>query len=199
MSITDYASLMIDTAEYSGRANIAHIFPRLVGMAETKLNRALRVADMETVDTVTIANGDGTLPTDFLEARQVLSPTGTPIRSVSLQQLTNSYRTYPGTPYGYAIVGSTIQVRPKADGDLTLTYYAKIPGLTTANPTNWLLEKAPDVYLYALLAEVAIASMDAGKTQSAMQLMGLALGGLQIEDERRRWGNGQMIVGGQTP
>jgi hypothetical protein len=197
--ISDYASLMIDAAEYAGRANIAHIFPRLLGLAETKLNRVLRVADMMTIGTVTLTDGDGTLPADFLEAYELLSPRGLPLRAVSAQQLTNSYRNLAGTPAGYAIVGSSLNVRPTAGGDVTLTYYAKIPPLTPAAPTNWLLEKAPDVYLYALVAEIAIASRDAAGAQSAMQLMGLAIQGLQIEDERRRWGNAQVVVGGVTP
>lgn len=199
MSISDYASLMVDVAEYSGRQNIAHIFPRLVGMAETKLNRVLRVADMEVTDTISLTDGEGTIPADFLEAREVLNPRGYPIRSISLQQLTRSYRNWSGVPNGYAIVGSTIKVRPETTGDITVTYYGRIPGLTPANPTNWLLEKAPDVYLYALVAEVALASADAAKTQAAMQLMGLAIQGLKIEDERRRFGNAKVVVGGLTP
>lgn len=197
--ITDYVSLMLDAAEYASRTNIAHVFPRYLGMAETKLNRALRVADMEVEGTVTITEGDGTLPTDFLEARQVLSPTGVPLRAMSLQQMVNAYREQSGTPAGYAVVGSTIKVRPKATGDLGVTYFGRLPALTPANPTNWLLSKAPDVYLYAVVAEIAIAAQDAAKTQAAMQFLGLALQGLQVEDERRRWGNAQVVVGGLTP
>ena len=34
-----------------------------------------------------------------------------------------------------------------------LRYYQKIPALTNAKPTNWLLQDAPDVYLYASLVE----------------------------------------------
>lgn len=198
-AISDYASLLLDAAEYSQRSNIAHVFPRYLGMAELKLNRALRVADMEVVGTVTITSGDGTLPADLLEVREFRSPTNIPLRAMSLQQLTNAYRDQSGTPRGYAVVGSTVKVRPTADGDCQVTYYGKIPALTPSNPTNWLLTKAPDVYLYAVVAEISIAAGDAAKTQGAMQLMSMALQGLQVDDERRRWGNSQMVVGGITP
>lgn len=197
--ITDYASLMLDAAEYAGRSNIAHVFPRYLGLAETKLNRVLRVADMMTTGTVTLTDGVGSLPSDFLEAFELLSPAGRPLRAMTTQQLTTSYRNLSGVPVGYAVIGSSLNVRPTAGGDATMTYYARIPALTPANPTNWLLTKAPDVYLYALVAEIAIAGQDAAKTQAAMQLMGLAIQGLQIEDERRRWGNAQMTIGGLTP
>lgn len=198
-TIADYASLLVDAGEYSGRNDVAHLFPRFVGMAEVKLNRFLRVADMEVVAPVTIANGAGSLPTDFLEAREVKNANGLPIRAVSLQQLTESYAGRSGVPTGYAIVGSTINVRPLGDGNLTITYYGKLPGLTRANPSNWLLEKAPDAYLYALVEEIAIWERDADKAGAANQLKILALSGLKIGDERSRWGNAQVVVGGPTP
>ena len=108
-------------------------------------------------------------------------------------------KAFPFVAAAYTVVGSTIKVRPIMDGDLTVTYYGKIPALTPANPTNWLLEKAPDVYLYALVTEIAIASKDQAGVQAGMQSLGLALQGLAIEDERRRWGNSQVVVGGVTP
>lgn len=199
MTISDYASLLVDAGEYSGRDDVAHLFPRFLGLAELKLSRALRVADMETTATVAITNGDGTLPSDFLEAREVKTAQGVPIRAVSLQQLTSSYAGNSGIPTGYAIVGSTLKARPINTQNLTVTYYAKIPALTPSAPTNWLLTKAPDVYLYALVNEIAIWGKDVAGATAAQQLMALALSGLTIGDERARWGNAQVVVGGVTP
>jgi hypothetical protein len=199
MSISDYASLLVDAGEYSGREDIAHIFPRFVGMAEVKLNRALRVSSMESSASLVLSSGDASLPADFLEAREVKTSANVPIRAVSLQQLTSSYAGNGGTPTGYAIVGSTLKARPISDQTLSMTYYAKIPALTAAAPTNWLLTRAPDVYLYALVTEIAIWERDVAKAQAAQQLMSLALSGLTIEDERKRWGDAQIVVGGVTP
>ncbi|WVT72596.1 hypothetical protein QM996_13895 [Sinorhizobium chiapasense] len=198
-TIADYASLLVDAGEYSGRNDVAHLFPRFVGLAETKLNRFLRVADMEVVAPVTITNGAGTLPTDFVEAREVLNVNGATIRAVAKQQLTDRYGGRSGIPTGYFIVGNTINVRPVGDGNLTITYYGKIPSLTPANPTNWLLEKAADAYLFALVEEIAIWERDVDKAGAAVQLKMQALSGLKIGDERSRWGNAQVVVGGPTP
>ena len=199
MTISDYASLLVDAGEYAGREDIAHNFPRFLGLAELKLNRRLRVADMEVTDEIALIDGEGTLPADFLEAREVRNASGIPIRAVSLQQLTNSYMGRSGIPTGYAIVGSTLKARPINNQDLTVTYYARIPALTPSNPTNWLLEKGADVYLYALVTEIAIWERDAPKAQAGQQLLALALSGLTVEDERTRWGNAKMVVGGVTP
>lgn len=199
MSISDYASLLVDAAEYSGREDIAHLFARFLGLAELKLNRGLRVADMEKTAAIVLASGDGALPSDFLEAREVKTSANVPIRAVSMQQLTESWAGNSGVPAGYFISGSTLKARPISNQTLTMTYYAKIPALTKAAPTNWLLTRAPDVYLYALVTEIAIWERDAAKVQAMQQLMSLALSGLTIEDERNRWGNGQVVVGGVTP
>jgi len=32
-----------------------------------------------------------------------------------------------------------------------ITYFQKIPALTSTNTTNWLLDKYPDIYLYGTL------------------------------------------------
>lgn len=198
-AITDYASLLIDAGEYSGRDDVAHLFPRFVALAEAKMNRVLRIADMETVATVTLTDGNGSLPADFLEAREVLTPDGYTIRAWSLSALTDRYRNRGGYPQGYAVVGTTIMARPMANGNLTMTYYAKIPPLTATNPTNWLLEKAPDAYLYALVEEIGIWAKNAELVGGARPLKENAMAGLTLADNRARWGNGQVTLSGVTP
>ena len=197
--VADYAALLVDAGEYSGRNDIAHLFPRFVGLAELKLNRMLRVSDMETTAAIAVVDGDAPLPADYVEARQVLSASGRPIRAMALQQLAGSGPASAGEPLGYAVVGNRIKAFPAGSYGLTMTYYGRIPPLSAADPTNWLLQKAPDVYLYGLVEEIAIWERDAGKAAAAQQLKMAALAGLGIADERARWGDAQMTVGGVTP
>ncbi|MDK1489689.1 hypothetical protein QN219_06405 [Sinorhizobium sp. 7-81] len=197
MTISDYASLLVDAGDYSGRDDIAHLFPRFLVMAELKLDRVMRVADMEKTATVPLTEGEGGLPADFLEARQVLAGDGRALRALPLQEL-GSHET--GDPrLGYASIGNAIKVRPKGAEDIHLTYYAKIPPLTAEAPSNWLIEKAPDVYLYALVEEVAIWERDAAKAGAAEALKRQAMAGLGLADERLRWGNAEIVIGGLTP
>jgi hypothetical protein len=198
MTISDYASLLVDAGEYSGRNDIAHLFPRFVALAELKFNRVLRVADMEKAAPLPLAEGEGTLPADFLEARQVVVLGSCVLRALPLAELA-VLEASGGAPVGYAIVGDRIRVRPKGAGDIGLTYYAKIPALTAAAPTNWLIEKAPDVYLYGLVEEIALWERDAAKASAAETLKRQAMGGLGLADERLRWGNAEIVIGGLTP
>jgi hypothetical protein len=198
-AISDYASLLIDAGEYAGANDIAHVFPRLVALAEAKFNRVLRVAEMEASGTVTLVDGNADLPADFLEARLVNAPDGSGLNAWSLSELNRRFGTYGGIPAGYSVVGGQIRVRPTSSGVVSLDYYAKIPPLTPANPTNWLLEKAPDAYLYGLVEEIAIWKRDVDGVQAGRTLKELALRGLTLQDERSRWANGQVVIGGLTP
>ncbi|NTF35562.1 phage adaptor protein [Agrobacterium rubi] len=199
MTIPDYTALMIDAGEYSGRSDIAHMFPRFVGLAEAKMNRVLRVSDMEKVGSLALISGDGELPDDFLEPREVVSADGRTLGSWSLQSLTNRYGNNGGSPQGYAIVGRTLMARPGTTGNIAVTYYAKIPPLTPANPTNWLLERAPDVYLYSLVEEISIWAKDVEAVMNSRTLKENAMQGLALADEGMRWGNSQVTLSGCTP
>jgi hypothetical protein len=198
-AIAGYASLLIDAADYAGVNDIAHVFPRLVQLAEAKFNRVLRVGEMESSGTVTLVDGNGDLPGDFLEARLVSAPDGRGLSAWSLSELDRRYGSYGGIPAGYSIVSNVMRVRPTSAGTIKLDYYSKIPALTVSNPTNWLLEKAPDAYLYALVEEIAIWKKDAEMLQAGRSLKELALRGLNLQDERARWANSQVVIGGLTP
>lgn len=82
---------------------------------------------------------------------------------------------------------------------MEITYYARIPALTATDPSNWLIDKAPDVYLYGLVEEIAIWERDAAKAGAAETLKRQAIAGLGLADERLRWGNGEIAIGGPTP
>lgn len=192
---TDYATLLVDAGEYAGRDDIAQHFDRFLRLAEGKLNRVLRVAEMEVQDSLALTDGDGTLPDDFLHVREVLLPNGSVLNAVALQQLAGA----GGWPRGYAIVGRKLSLRPKWSGTISLTYYAAIPPLTPQAPTNWLLAKAPDVYLYGVVEEIAIWSRSADQASAAQSLRVQAMQGLSLLDERLRWGNSSISIGGPTP
>ncbi|WP_337267515.1 phage adaptor protein [Oryzifoliimicrobium ureilyticus] len=198
-AISDYASLLVDAGEYANANDMTHVFPRLLALAEAKMNRALRVGAMEKTASVALTGGEGALPDDFLEARLVNDAAGRELNAWPLPELMTRYRHAGGCPQGYAVTGSTIKVRPFQDGTLTLTYYAALPPLSPQTPVNWLLQAAPDAYLYGLVEEIAIWKHDPQALAAASSLSEAALSGLALQDQRARWGNGQVVVQGITP
>lgn len=197
-TIADFSELVARSEEYYGADDLYLEMPRFVGMAETKLNRRLRVSDMQSADVVAVTDGVGTLPNDFLELRDARYSTYPALRAWPYSSLLTRY-TSSGIPSGYAVVGSTLYARPMFTGDLDIVYWAKIPSLTLSNDTNWLLTRAPEVYLYAICVEIAIWLKDAQKGQAFSQMLDGAVGALKSEDEGRLYSNGRVIMGGVTP
>ena len=60
-----------------------------------------------------------------------------------------------GRPQRIAFAGDQALLDPTPDAahPITLAYVARIPALSDANPTNWVLQQAPQMYLYASLLE----------------------------------------------
>ncbi len=198
-AINGYADLLVTAGEYSGRNDIAHLFSRFLGMAEMKLSRCLRVADMEASAIVPVMLGGGPLPPDYLEARSVNDLSGRSLRSVPLQVLLSKDKTRAHSPDAFAINGRNLIIFPAWTGNLNLNYYAAIPGLKPNNPTNWLLDTAPDIYLFALVEEISIWAKDAAGAGAAATLKEQALKSVIVNDEIARFGQNKVSIGGQTP
>src|SRR5690606_8198751 len=62
-----------------------------------------------------------------------------------------------GPPACAAVVAGKLYFAPEPDGtyNAMLSYYLRVPTLTGAAPTNWLLTSHPDIYRLAALAESA--------------------------------------------
>jgi hypothetical protein len=179
-SDVNYSDLLVDVGEYSGRNDIAAVFPLLLRLAEAKLNRNLRTSYQETTTALPVTNGVATLPTDFLEARAYVA---------SDVRQTN-----------FVVSGNTIQsLGSPWTGDLTTTYYAKIPPLSVSNPTNWLLDLDYNVYLYAVAVEVGIWSKNIDLAKAAESMRDSAISTVMLNDENARWGRARVVNRDFTP
>lgn len=179
-----YSELLADIATWMVRDDIDTLAPKFVAMAEKRFNRVLRMPEMEQASTATIEAGTVTLPTDFIQARAVHLETDprTPIEQMTLAQLSAAYpliENGEGTPMNYALQsGNQMVFGPSPDEEyaVVLNYYAKIPALSDAAPTNWLLDSHDDLYLAAALAEGFAYTVDAergpywaGRMQEALE------------------------------
>jgi hypothetical protein len=161
MAISTYAELQTAAMSFMGREGdtaLAAVVDEAIAMAEAKFNRTLRVSQMEDTESVTLTDGVGTLPSDFLSARRVVDTYGS--SDAVLEYATPEWcaQTYPTSPAGYAahytIIGGSLYVFPLSSGPITLNYYAKVPALSASNTTNWLLTAHPDLYLQQTLVEL---------------------------------------------
>lgn len=149
--------------ERSGDLPATTIIDDCVRLCEARINKhpTLRVSQMETEATLTLTNGSASLPSDFLAMHRVVADYSVP-RALSYAEPAWFHDAYPigGTDEEggfYTIVGTT--VRAQSPTTLGIVYYAKVPALSadSAEDSNWLLVKAPDVYLYGTILELLIA------------------------------------------
>jgi hypothetical protein len=163
MALNNLAGLKAAAAAWIERTNdiaVTSIVDDCVTLCESRINQTptLRVPEMETEATLTLVDGAATLPTDFLAMKRVVANTS-PTRLISYAEPGWYAEAYPssGTDESsafYSIVGRSLQSRSSAT--LGIVYYARVPALATTDP-NWLLTKAPDVYLYGTILELLVA------------------------------------------
>jgi hypothetical protein len=128
-----------------------------IGLAERRLTRLLNVPEMEATTTLDASVPSIDLPPDFREARECTRDTEPRVllqatAPATLRLLFPSSRA--GQPQVFAISGSSLLIAPSPDAAYTirLVYKQALPALSENNPTNWLLNKQPDLYLAASLA-----------------------------------------------
>jgi hypothetical protein len=146
MPVLDYTDLVTTTSEYLGRADIANIIDRFVGFAEMDIERVIEFSDQQKDATLALVAGRATLPTDFYRFRTVQT---VDVPSKHLSRISAHLDQSPDycSAQGYYTDANEIVVMPKTTESVVVKYYAKIPRLSAAFPTNWLLARASDVML----------------------------------------------------
>lgn len=182
----NYAELKTAIADYMHRTDLTTKVDTFIDMFEAHANRTIRTAQMEVDATGTTTSSALTLPADFLELRQVKTGTYT-LHYVTPDHLAD----YGGAATVYTLIGG--QIRTNANCTIDYTYYQKIPALSDAITSNWLLESHQDAYLWGAIAEGMIYSMDEGAPKF-LQLRDASLEAIRKADRRARWGNSPLRV-----
>jgi len=200
MAFDSYANLQLSIAVWLMRDDLTSNIPDFITLCESRCNRRLRVREMETSVTLTPVNNVCTLPSDFLEARSVRGSTDpvSVLTPLSLDMAADSFNT-AGYPFHFTIQGNSLMARAPTTSNIVLDYYGKIPALTNGNTTNWLLLKAPEIYLYGSLLESAPFMEDDNRLATWISLYKAAVDELQQADTRAMWSKAVARIRGFTP
>src|SRR5690606_2843260 len=130
--ITNHDELKAAVAEWLARPGLGERVPAFIALAEARLNRRLRTAEMETRARAETTPGEPwlALPSAFggLRAMTIVStspprplPLQTPQQAAGLAGL--------GTPGGYCIIDGAFRLAPAPDAVYTIeiVYYRKVP------------------------------------------------------------------------
>lgn len=158
--MSTYAKLKSDIADWLMRSDLTDVIPTFIANGESRINKRIRHRLMETTASMSFdQNGVTSLPDDFLEVRSLEVVSGSlriPLEHVEPDSAEWLFKHRPSTPKYFTMVATDVVTRPLFTGTGTLNYYARIPSLSNAEPTNWLLDKFPEVYLYGALIEGAV-------------------------------------------
>jgi hypothetical protein len=213
MALDSYANLQAAVLRHVGRdgdVRLEAALPDLVALAEQRLNYGseapgfssppLRVREMETRVTASFDEAIEDLPEDWLEMRSLKLLT-TPYRDLVYRTPQQFDREFPGNggagqPGIYTLLGSQVRLGPAPDGTypVEMLYFARIPGLSPARPSNWLLAKAPGIYLYGALLELMPFIRSDDRFALWFGMFSAAAAALQAQDERARWSGDALTV-----
>lgn len=180
MALTTYSGLSTGVFRRLNRTADSAVFDDCISLAEAEMNRRLAVkpvsaqhkrasltlsteflsspTDMLDVDTLQIAdNGDSftIIPTSPQNMEAMVARTDATNRPQYYTQIGTEFRFYPAPDTSYVV---------------TLTYWQKVPNLTSTASTNWMLSDHPDVYFHGVLAHAFQEYYDepAAETQAAL-------------------------------
>ena len=187
-TITNYATLQSAIADYLNRADLTAQIQTFIQFAEADLNTRLRSREMIVNATATSDGQFVALPPDWLEAINMMIVGGqSPLRYITPDEADTIIKaqTYTSTRF-YSMTTGVIELVPPAVDDITIdmVYYGKIPALSDAITTNWLLTKAPDVYLYGALTHAAPFLMDDQRMAVFSQIYLARVQSLQDESQK---------------
>lgn len=160
MALDTYSDLKASLANWLHRADLEALIPDFIRLAEIQMNADVTSRSMETRAVLTATAGDANLdlPGDVLDIRR-LQVLGSFNRVLIYRSADEVAQENPlsrsGVPEVFMVHGSSLELAPIPDSNysIELLYYQRIPALSDANPTNWLLTICPNAYLYgALLA-----------------------------------------------
>jgi len=191
-----YAELQQIIEDYLEQEDVSGKIPTFIRLAESRFDRELSVRWMETIFEGDIDQQEVPLPVDFLELRSLYLTSHSPwlLAKPRPQHLffSSSVSSLSGIPRLYTIIGSSLFFAPDPTGvdagtyPFQMYYRQMVPKLSTNNPTNWLLDLAPDVYLYASLLEAQPYLIDDERLQVWAQMYKQAKDSLISLDVRGR-------------
>lgn len=181
MAISNYGQLKTAVLNWSDDTELTAVVGDFVRLAEVKIRRDVRTKDQLTAVSGSLSDGTAALPSGFLEARQLV------IDDKVIDYVPEEkWVTLPNAAEStfFTIDGDSIKVQGGSTDTYRLDYWSEYTAFSADSDSNWLLSNAPDVYLWAALAEAYAYTRDNEGFAQAVQRYGDAVANLNAADKR---------------
>lgn len=206
MALTSYSDLVSEIQNYAARddAEFSAAIPMFVKLAELRLinghdldgSDPVRVQEMEIEFTMTMVDGKGTLPANYLSARNISVSGGRYALDYMDPNNLNLRLEYStgGDPLYYTIKGRELWTSTAMNGDIQVLYYFKPAALSTTVTTNELFAAYPELYLTAAMIEAYDWISDDGEQAKAINKHNGFARSLNSAAKRTRYSGGQRVM-----
>ena len=199
MAFTNYTELQTSIANWADRDDMGSFIPDFVALCEARFNRELRLRSMEQkweADTVG-GQANYALPPRFLQMREFRLNTNPTVslRYVS-PEIYEAWNLGSGEPSFYTIIANEIRLGPVPAGvyNIEMLYWAKFPSLGGTTTSNWVLQNAPDVYLYGSLMEMEPFIQNDARIAVWAAGYDRAINNIQLQDDKDRHSGSALTV-----
>jgi hypothetical protein len=181
-----YVTLKSDVAAELHRTDLTDKIPGFIARAESYLFRELQIKERQVSVSGTTTGGYATLPTDYGSISKITVTYQGSTRALDYNP-SPSISTYTDVyPRYYTIENGQIKIPNAGDGQAyTLYYIPDLIPLSDSVTTNWLLDNASDLYLYASTLEGAKHVRNQAVIDSMTTATALALDSVKRFAERR--------------
>ncbi len=155
MDYTNLKAAIIDFPDLKGEADIQANINLIVVLAEARISRDAHLAGSLKTQAVTSGQTSHQFPARCVEVDRITVLDGRSFGFRPANEVVSAQNATPGCSKDciWGIDGRTL-VFSSDVGDFILHYYSREEPLSVTN-TNWLIEEAPDLFLYAGLCEAA--------------------------------------------
>ena len=147
MAIANYADLKTAIASWLNRSDLSAVpLGQFVLAVETDLRNEVETREYEQLATGTMVADGFTAPLDYIRTRTLV--VADHVYSYLPPETYAQKVDNDSTGRWYTINGADFSVLGGTGEDYELLYYAQLAPLTVDADSNWILENAPDVYLW---------------------------------------------------
>jgi len=209
MPFTNYTELRQEIIDYVQREDLDLKIDDFITLAEKEMFNntiePLQLKELETITTISTntSNKLASLPSDYgsmRDARMLITNKRGYIEYRAPSEMRKS--DLQGQPCFFTIIGGQIEFdrQPDAVYTMELQYYAEVPALTSAAPTNVVLTNHPEIYLYGAVYRAMIFARDQETAATFKADFINAIIGANKSDKLGRYGPAPVMrVEGSTP
>lgn len=207
MALDSYQTLKTSIIEWSKRSDILSLVDDFIDIAESTMyanpDAQLRIRDMETRATGNMSTTDRCepLPSRFIEMRQVkLNLTAGEYMMSYVSPDSMIIKDASGIPPYYTITNQVEFDRIPDDAyEIEFLYYESLAPLTATAPSNQILVRFPQIYLYGALYACFDWAMQGDVSANYYSKMISAIKGANTMDRRGRYHGASIRLNAVTP